>query len=104
MVITREEFTEDIIKPLFPNNPGMAGPDSGLWVPEYDGVFCKWFVRVAPVKVSSSANRKKTFWNWCNKNLKGTTRCFMSDPDNKAEWWGFTHKEDIPLWLLKWSN
>lgn len=103
MIIDRETFKEKIIKPLFPEHPEIIAPKSALWIPEENKLICKWFLNAKPVNVSKNSETKKSYWKWCNQNLKGHTRCFMSNPEEQTEWWGFTEQIDIPLWILKWQ-
>lgn len=44
---------------------------------------------------------RENYWKWCEKTLKGRVACYSSN-DNE-EWWGFTEKEDIMIWMLRWS-
>jgi len=87
-----KEFWNDI-------RPGLGDDDSGLWVPEQVKPHkpSKWFVCVKPVKFSNE------YWTWCNLHCRGQILSYSSDFHNQQEWWGFTHKDDIALWLLKWS-
>ena len=63
----------------------------------------QWFVKVKPVNVSRTRGYKKDYWAWCDKNLRGQLLCYWSD-NEEEEWWGFTNKDDIALWLLKWTG
>lgn len=94
-MLTREEFAEyfNSLK------EGLGNADSPLWCAE-DSVPCEWFVCSRPLKVSSF---KAEYWKWCTDNLIGYVRCYSSDSENQQEWWGFSDKQDIVLWTLKWT-
>ena len=94
MVLDRQEFA-DYFKSL---DNRLAGPDSPLWIPD-EKIPSEWFVCVKPIGVHRF---KFSYYDWCNTTLKGRVRCYSSNTDNNEEWWGFTHKEDIVLWKLKW--
>ena len=101
-ILTRQEFSD-----YFNNletDKELGGPDSPLWEAECDIPNCQWFVKVRPLNISGKRHGyKNSYWNWCNKNLNGATRCFSSDTDPEGdEWWGFTDKNDIVLWILRW--
>lgn len=100
MVLTRKQFAEyfNSLK------SGLGDDDSPLWEGDHDlDEKCNYFISVPPRprtyewKLDFSAN----FWCWAADTLKGCTRCFSAGDDE--EWWGFTHKEDIILFLLRWS-
>lgn len=100
---TREGF-KHVVQRLFPDNPAMTDEDSVVWIPEYDLTDkCQSFVCVSCLRLSQK-NIKDDYWLWCRNNLNGYVRCFMSDPDNNREWWGFTDEKDVTAWLLKWST
>lgn len=97
MILSRAEFAHyfNALK------EGLGNEGSPLWVPDYDGDGSPglWFVCVKPI----GAHRfKLQYYDWCNKTLKGKVRCYSSDTADKKEWWGFTNKEDIVVWSLKW--
>ena len=95
-MLTRAEFARHFNS----LDPRLGGPDSPLWISDEGGTDSQWFVCVEPIGVHRF---KFDYYDWCNKSLKGRVRCYSSDDDNKQEWWGFTVKEDIVLWTLKWS-
>ncbi len=69
--------------------------DRILWLPERAAsITCHWFVNL-------KVNCPSDYWDWCNNNLKGHVRCFSSG--DEEEWWGFTNKDDISLWVLRFS-
>ena len=78
---------------------GLGDEDSPLWIPEEDIGPCQWFLRV---KLLRAHHFKKEYWAWCDENLIGDVRCFSSDSEHEQEWWGFTDKQDMVLWTLKW--
>ena len=97
-VLARSEFI-DYFRNLDHRIDG-ADPLSPLWIPEEDGdVTCNWFVCVPPLGVDKF---KWKYFEWCNQALCGKVRCFSSDAEGQKEWWGFTHQEDIMIWMLKW--
>ena len=97
-MLTREEFAEHFNS----LDPRLGGPNSPLWIPEEGDQLgnSEWFVCVAPLRLKEF---KREYWDWCDKALAGRVRCYSSDSENKQEWWGFTKKEDIVLWTLKWT-
>lgn len=96
MILDRQEFAQTFNT----IQQGLGDSDSPLWIPEEEsGSPSQWFVCVNPIGVHRF---KFDYYAWCNKTLKGRVRCYSSDSDNKKEWWGFTNKEDIVLWTLKW--
>jgi hypothetical protein len=78
-----------------------APRSSGLWVPEQiiSGPVSEWFLEIAPIAMSS----KDWFWEECNSNMKGLLRCYMSSEDKNIEWWGFTDRNDVMWFLLRWG-
>ena len=94
MILTRDEFA-DHFKSL---DKRLAGPDSPLWIPD-EGIPSEWFVCIKPIGVHRF---KWKYFDWCNNTLKGRVRCYSSDTEGQQEWWGFTDKQDIVLWTLKW--
>jgi hypothetical protein len=79
---------------------GLGNDSSPLWAAEEAHSTCQWFVCVKPLK----AHRFKTeYWQWCNATLSGKLLCYSSDSEDQKEWWGFTDKQDIVLWTLKWT-
>jgi hypothetical protein len=96
-MLTRNEFVEyfDQLDPRIQ----AAESSSPLWIPEQDTIQCQWFVCAKPINASTFDS---TYFTWCQQMLQGAVLCFSSDTDNQQEWWGFTHQEDIPLWMLKW--
>lgn len=77
---------------------GFGDDNSPLWEPERYNKHrpSKWFICVRPIIDSQ-------FWLWANKNCRGQLLCYSSDSDNQEQWWGFTHKADIVLFMLRWS-
>lgn len=101
MILPREKFAD-----YFNNSDGRLGsPDSPLWNPEQDReeYRSQWFVRVPPLHGDQWNDTRDEYWSWCEKNLKGYVMCYTSDIIGQEEWWGFTNKDDISLWILKWS-
>jgi hypothetical protein len=99
-MLTRQQFADyfNSVK------PDLGNDDSPLWIPESDDIIkcqCQWFVNVKPLRLHHAY--KYSYWVWLRNNLKGEVRCYSSDYDNQEEWWGFTHKEDIVWWILRWS-
>lgn len=78
--------------------PESLSCDRGaLWVPEQaiGGAPAQWFVQTPRLKFDYDQ-----YWQWCDHNLQGPVRCYAS---GDWEWWGFVHKKDITVWLLKWA-
>lgn len=103
MVLDRTEFADHFNSV----KPGLGDESSPLWAPEEDTGPLQWFVCVEPLSQSPKRKAhevtKDVYWAWCNENLVGTTRCYSSDYQGKQEWWGFSDKQDIVLWTLKWT-
>ena len=95
-MLSRQEFS-DHFNSL---KNGLGDEDSPLWIPEQTCGPSQWFVCVKPLKVHTYKN---DYYKWCNTTLKGRVRCYSSDSENKQEWWGFSDKQDIVLWTLKWT-
>ena len=101
MIVTRHEFRQ-WVKKRYPN---FYKWDSPLWSIEDKKRPSKWFAQVRPVAMNRDGRRRKEeYWAWCNENMQGRLLCYYSDFENQREWWGFTKKEDITLWLLKWNG
>lgn len=99
MILTRSEFTQHF-KNLDHRIDG-DDPFCALWVPEeHDHITCQWFVCVRPLSVHKF---KRRYYDWCDQALHGQIRCFSSDQQGQQEWWGFTDRKDIALWMLKWT-
>lgn len=76
--------------------PGLGDDNSSLWAyEEFANKKCRWFVKISP------KSTRTDFWRWCTKHCQGSIMCYSNS--EVEEWWGFTHKADIALWLLKWS-
>lgn len=100
-MINRKKFRE-----VFNNiHPGLGDEDSPLWEPERQAGTRpnRWFIKVRPLNIDSSREEKTKFLLWCDKFCSGQILCYYSDTDNKEEWWGFTHKDDVLPWKLKWA-
>ena len=101
-ILTRKEFI-DVFNELMNGHGTVDVHDHPLWIPEsidHQKVECSWFIKVKPLKLQDMA--KNQYWSWVHNSCSGKVLCFCSDSDNDEEWWGFTVKEDITLWLLKW--
>ena len=112
MVKNRAEFIQWVIDNV-PRGDALSDPDSVLWNPEKGygkPIYMNWFVCVKPIAFDlryfpdGRGNDKGIYWAWCNNVMQGDLRCFMSNDNRQQEWWGFTHEQDIPVWLLKWSQ
>ena len=79
---------------------GLGDRGSALWEPERYNYHkpSRWFINIHPIDSSN-----KEFWDWANKNCRGQILCYSSDSDGKEEWWGFTHRRDVTLFLLRWA-
>lgn len=94
-MINRRQFQQ-----VFNNKKsGLGDFDSPLWIPEQRSNRrpSRWFIKVGPVNAGTD------FWLWANKNCRGQILCYSSDPDNREEWWGFTHRDDVVWFLLRWA-
>lgn len=85
--------------------PGLGQKDSVLWTPEQslapDG--CQHFICISPIP-ELWHDEYIEFWSWCGDQLKGHCRCFSSSTNPPEEWWGFTDKDDILMWVLRWAK
>lgn len=99
-ILNRKQFKE------FWNKNKLGGKDSPLWIPEQGRRPSRWFVKIRP-----TANPfhniidypdHENYWLWCEKFCRGQILCYSSDGETE-EWWGFTHRADIVVWLLKWA-
>lgn len=100
MILSRHEYRMWVRL----REPRFYPRSSPAWThepPKHPG---QWFVKVRPIRVSRSSYSKTDYWAWCNKNLQGRLLCYWSDTENQEEWWGFTNKDDIAIWLLKWNG
>lgn len=97
MILTRQEFAH-LFNAL---QDGLGDDSSPLWAGE-DCILPRsnWFICVKPLSVHRF---KKEYWDWCNATLKGRVGCYSSNREDQKEWWGFTDREDIVLWTLKWT-
>lgn len=102
MIVTRHEFRQWVKQRC----PEFYKWDSPLWSVEYKlKNQPEWFAMVQPVATNRNGRlRKEEYWAWCDQHMQGELLCYYSDRDNQREWWGFTKKEDIALWLLKWTG
>lgn len=99
MILTRLEFSDHFESV----HVGLGAADSPLWIPEHELTDpCNWFICIEPIALQRTG-RKEQFWDWTKKILRGQVRCFSSSIDGGEEWWGFTHKEDIVLFVLRWA-
>lgn len=77
---------------------GLGEPDSALWVGERGhGYRCEWFLRTTPL---DWPRKQDGYWHWCWLMLQGRVACYSSG--DEWEWWGFTRREDIVIWMLRW--
>ena len=105
-VLTRQQFRQHW-NGIY---PGIAKDGGPMWAYEVD---CKkksrWFVCVRPLNtafesIADGGDRKQEYWLWCNWHCAGQIICYVSNSDEQEEWWGFSHRADIVLWMLKWSQ
>jgi hypothetical protein len=97
MILSRQEFIDHL-------NIEFPGEDFGqvshpVWSYElYAPVKSNWFIKTQVVEKSAS-------WDgWTFKGQKGTVLCYISDNTADEEWWGFSDKDDIVFWLLKFGH
>ena len=104
MILTRRQFAK-----MFNGvKDGLGKWDSPLWIPETMDksarVKCQWFICIKPVWMREGA--KEEYWKWCNENLTGKVLCYSSsgsDREIQEEWWGFSDKQDLTWWRLRWE-
>ena len=71
--------------------------NSPLWIPEQSsGIKSNYFL-ICPTFNHPTAG----FWEWNDTKLIGQVRCYYLDHGGDT-WWGFTEKDDITLFLLRW--
>jgi hypothetical protein len=78
-------------------------PTSPLWIPEtykHETVTCEYFICVKPLQLTGNT---LFYWEWIRQNLVGEIRCFSSSSEYQEEWWGFTNRDDIFIWTLRWA-
>lgn len=68
-----------------------------------DDIDAQFFVKVEPIYGIHWAQNSQLYWDWCDKYLTGKVLCHWSDSEKNEEWWGFTNKDDITWWSLKWA-
>lgn len=86
LVYSREEFSS-----LFPDVD-----DSIIFIPEtIYNVKTYNFVCIKPIPLEDD------WFTWIEENCDGKVMCFSSN--EKEEWWGFTNRDDIFLFLLRWA-
>jgi hypothetical protein len=96
VMITRSEFITWWNDQL-PKNP-VDDLEHVLWIPETQivpGPPSEWFIKM-PITTDDD------FWDWCRSSLRGIVRCYSCDNDGGL-WWGFTNKQDIVVFILRWS-
>jgi hypothetical protein len=95
-ILNRKQFKEVWEKIL----PGITKEANPLWASEeHTGRKSRWFVKIYPI--DPNVYVKNDFYLWCNENCRGQILCYSTSEEN--EWWGFTHKADIPWWIMKWA-
>lgn len=100
MVLNRKQFINRIAKMLKQSVKSVTDYEHPLWIAENCGpTHCEWFLCVSPIDLKFE--RKPEFWDWCDENMAGGIACFSS---GEVEWWGFENKNDISIWLLRWSR
>jgi hypothetical protein len=106
MMYSRSEFK----KILNSWKKGLGSENGPVWEGEkHAKVKCDWFVKIIPITDNFHVdNNKDNYWQWCNDTLTGKLLCISTTGNvavnvaDRQEWWGFTNKDDIPIWLLKW--
>jgi len=101
MIVPRNEFYKIMVE-----EGGIE--DSLLFMPETDAYLnedgkkppSSWFVCCVPIDLNGPNGIAGYFFDWCSKNLKGYISCYYSS--GTEEWWGFTEKDDLFFWMLKW--
>jgi hypothetical protein len=100
MALSRLEFKQHWDKVLL----GMADDDSPLWTIESFENYrpSRWFVCIKPIATTAGSDQE--FWKWYHVSCRGQILCYSSSDAAQEEWWGFTHRADIMMFLLKWST
>ena len=95
-VLNRQQFRE-----LWNNyKSGLGDWGSPLWDADYStGKKSRYFVAIKPIR----SNDHYEFRVWASKYCAGQILCYSVDDINEVAWYGFSHRSDIPLFLLKWS-
>jgi hypothetical protein len=91
MIYSRHEFIDAIYKGVY--TAKTIPQTDPLLVPEHDGNLSQWFICIKPLWPNYSHEY--------NKDYKGSVRCYSRSEN--AEWWGFTNKDDIVQWVLRWT-
>lgn len=100
MILSREEFVK--YASLHIPDYGAGNPDSPFWFGEASGASpSEWFLCIDTISWGDN-DFCDEFWAWCDQHCQGQVRCHASGED--LDWWGFTHREDIELWILRWSG
>ena len=100
MIITRKDFIAIMVY-----EGGLD--ESLLFMPETDQSLnpllskppAQWFVNINPINLHQT--RADVLHHWNKKHLKGSIFCYSSSDTD--EWWGFTEKDDVFFWLLRWG-
>ena len=100
MVMNRQQFADHIDD----RRQGLGKIGSKLWgIENANGFQCEYFIG-HPYIDTTSYDQQKDFWDWCEHHLEGRILCYYSTGQSgNREYWGFTHKTDIVLFLLRWS-
>ena len=101
MILDRQQFADHMESSM----PGMGDRQSPLWIPEQQhGTRFKWFLRI---DMANFPHDDSQFWQFAHNCLGGKIGCFSTGMDTVTgeswHWWGFTHKDDIPVFVLRWS-
>ena len=81
-------------------NKGLGDWSSPLWNPDMStGKKSRHFVAIKPIP----DNEYDEFRIWTRKYCSGQILCYSIDDIDGVAWYGFSHKPDIVLFLLKWS-
>jgi len=81
-------------------NPKFGDWDSPLWIPESStGKKSRYFVKIRPIPYE----KQKEFVIWATKCCRGQILCYSVNTIDQESWYGFSHKNDIVWFLLKWS-
>ena len=113
--LTRIEFIERFNEIMRHHGQNCDDPTHPLWQAERfmadenwyedEQPKCQWFVCVKPIDFShDSGTSKSEYWMWVTETLTGYTACFSSDDREDEEWWGFTDKKDLTMWMLRWAT
>jgi len=110
-IISREKFIELFDTEFKKLHSPIKDREHPIWIPETANEIkfeSAWFICIKPIEVDGNFTTNVGFWTnywqWSRENLTGQHACYSSSFDTGEEWWGFEHKEDILIWVLRWAK